>query len=145
MAKVLFQSTNPRLLRSTLVGYLYEIAQEHQVVLLGDGMDDYTKSLLQDKGLFPGLANIIFFESPFGKTADCTLSLQKQSTGISQMLLSSQVIYGLPKCICFDWRKERVQLRSPCSLGLKWQSKSGFFGGRTKTPARECRAFCRFR
>ncbi|MBI2098102.1 MAG: hypothetical protein HYT49_00355 [Candidatus Wildermuthbacteria bacterium] len=67
MAKVLFQSTNPRLLRSTFVGYLYEIAQEHQVVLLADGMDEHTKSLLQDKGLFPGLENIIFFESPFGK------------------------------------------------------------------------------
>ncbi len=66
MAKVLFQSTNPGAFRSTLVGYLHEIAQEHTVMLLADGMDEETKNILKNKDLFPGLEKISFFESPFG-------------------------------------------------------------------------------
>ena len=63
--KVLFQSTNPQLFRTTLIGYLYEIAQRHQVVLMAEKIDPYTKKILYDKNLFPGLEKIIFFESPF--------------------------------------------------------------------------------
>ena len=63
--KVLFQSTNPQLFRATSIGYLYEIAQKHRVVLLTDGIDSDTKQILGDKSLFPGLEKIIFFEPPF--------------------------------------------------------------------------------
>ena len=63
--KVLFQSMNPQLFRATFIGYLYEIAQNHQVVLLTGEVDSYTKKILEDKSLFPGLEKIIFFESAF--------------------------------------------------------------------------------
>jgi len=63
--KVLFQVTNPQLFRTTFIGYLYEIAQKHQVVLLAEEIDSCTKKILCDKNLFPGLEKIIFFESPF--------------------------------------------------------------------------------
>ena len=63
--KVLFQSTNPQLFRTTLIGYLYEIAQKHRVVLLAEQMDFYVKDILRNKKLFPGLEKIIFFNSPF--------------------------------------------------------------------------------
>lgn len=65
MAKVVFQSTNARAFRATTIGYLYEIAKRHQVVLLAEEIDSYTKKLLEDKDLFPGLEQILFFESPF--------------------------------------------------------------------------------
>jgi len=63
--KVLFQSTTPQLFRTTLVGYLYEIAQRHRVVLLAEEIDSYTKKIICDRNLFPGLEKIIFFEPPF--------------------------------------------------------------------------------
>ena len=63
--KVLFQSTSSRQLRTTFIGYFYEIAQRHRVVLLVEEMDSYTKKILGDRNLFPGLEKIIFFESPF--------------------------------------------------------------------------------
>jgi len=65
MAKVLFQSMNPQLFRATFIGYLYEIARKHEVVLLIEKVDSDTQRLLQDKSLFPGLEKIIFFESAF--------------------------------------------------------------------------------
>jgi hypothetical protein len=63
--RILFQSMNPQLFRATFIGYLYEIAQKHQVVLLTGEIDSYTKRILGDKNLFPGLEKIIFFESAF--------------------------------------------------------------------------------
>lgn len=65
MSKVLFQSTIPLLFRSTLIGYLYEIAQKHRVVLLTEELDSDTQKILRDKSLFPKLENIIFFDPPF--------------------------------------------------------------------------------
>jgi hypothetical protein len=67
MAKVLFQATNFPVFRSTLIGYLYEIARDHEIVLLSEEMDVPTKELLEDKTVFPGLQKIVYFESPFGK------------------------------------------------------------------------------
>lgn len=63
--KVLFQATNRNTFRATLVGYLYEIAQKHQVVLFTEDVDSWTKKILGDKNLFPGLEKIIFFDPPF--------------------------------------------------------------------------------
>ena len=63
--KVLFQSTIPILFRATSIGYLYEIAQKHRVVLMAEEIDSYTRKILCDKSLFPGLEKIIFFEPPF--------------------------------------------------------------------------------
>lgn len=63
--KVLFQSTNPNLFRASSIGYLYEINQKHRVVLLAQEIDAFTKKILADKNLFPGLEKIIFFNSPF--------------------------------------------------------------------------------
>ena len=65
MAKVLFLSTNPAAFRSTFIGYLYEVAQRHSVLLLIEGLDSYTKDILNNKNMFPGLEKILFFESPF--------------------------------------------------------------------------------
>ncbi|MDO8486442.1 MAG: hypothetical protein Q7S77_01985 [Candidatus Staskawiczbacteria bacterium] len=63
--KVLFQATNHSTFRSTLVGYLYEIAQKHRVILFTEEVDYFTKKILGDKNLFPGLEKIIFFSPPF--------------------------------------------------------------------------------
>ena len=65
--KVLFQSTIPIVFRATSIGYLYEISQRHRVVLLAEEIDSYTRKILCDKSLFPGLEKIIFFESPFNR------------------------------------------------------------------------------
>ena len=65
MIKVLFRATNLATFRATSIGYLHEIAQKHNVVLLTEEIDEYTKKLLYDKKLFPGLEKIIFYESPF--------------------------------------------------------------------------------
>ena len=66
MLKVLFQSTNSQLLRATLIGYLYEIAQKHEVILVTEKIDPDTRIVLGDLSLFPGLKSIVFFEHPFG-------------------------------------------------------------------------------
>ena len=65
MSKVLFHSTNPLTFRSTFIGYIYEVAQQHQVVLLTEKIDDHTMEVLGNKSIFPGLEQIIFFESHF--------------------------------------------------------------------------------
>lgn len=65
MAKVLFQSMNPQLFKAIFIGYLYEIAQQHEVVLLSGEIDVDTERILGDTHLFPGLERIIYFESAF--------------------------------------------------------------------------------
>jgi len=65
MAKVLFQSMNPQLFRAVFIGYLHEIAQKHEVVLLIEKVDPETRRILDDTNLFPGLKEIVFFESAF--------------------------------------------------------------------------------
>ena len=66
MAKILFQAMNPKLFRAIFIGYLFEIAQSNRVVLLVGDIDEDTKRVLHDKSMFPGLEQIIFFESAFG-------------------------------------------------------------------------------
>lgn len=63
--KVLFQATNRNTFRATLVGYLHEISQKHRVILLTEEVDSYTKRILGDKSLFPGLEKVVFFDPPF--------------------------------------------------------------------------------
>jgi len=65
MAKVLFQSVAPQLFRASSIGSLYEIAQQHQVMLITRKLDARTEEILHDKNLFPGLENVIYFEWPF--------------------------------------------------------------------------------
>jgi len=65
MAKVLFLSTNAATFRATFIGYLHEVAQRHEVVLLTEQIDEQSTKILQNRKLFPGLQEIMFFESPF--------------------------------------------------------------------------------
>ena len=65
MSKVLFLSTDPSTFRAIAIGYLYEIAQKHRVALLIEKIDSHTEKILGERDLFPGLEDIIFFESPF--------------------------------------------------------------------------------
>jgi hypothetical protein len=82
MAKVLFQAMNARLFRAVFIGYLYEIAQKHEVLLLVEELDEDTKKILQDKSMFPGLKEIRYFQSAFygdvfGKNYRLCRTLQK--------------------------------------------------------------------
>lgn len=57
--KVLFYTTIPRIFRTTLIGYLYEISQVYPVVLLSEELDSETEEILKNKTLFPKLEEII--------------------------------------------------------------------------------------
>lgn len=57
--KILFYTSIPRSFRTTLIGYLYEIAQVFPVVLLAEEFDPETQEILKDKELFPKLEKII--------------------------------------------------------------------------------------
>ena len=65
MSKVLFHVTNIPTF-STSIGYIYEIARQHRVVLLTEKIDDSVVRILSDKSVFPGLEQITVFESAFG-------------------------------------------------------------------------------
>ncbi len=83
--KIIFQSTNARIFRSTLIGYFYEIAQKHKVILMLGEPDPETEKILGDKNLFPGLVNIIFFEQPFyGNIFNKNYKLSKISKEVIQ-------------------------------------------------------------
>ena len=110
MAKVLLQSTNLRMFRATFVGYLYEIAQKHEVVVLADGIDGETRKSLENTAMFPGLKNIVAFESPFGgdifrknftmyKTIKSTIRAYKPDVVIapSDMWLAEMYLFRLAK------------------------------------------------
>jgi len=56
---VLFYTDVPRTFRSTLIGYLYEIARVFPVVLLAEEIDKETEKILLDKTFFPGLKEMI--------------------------------------------------------------------------------------
>ncbi len=74
---------NPQAFRATFIGYLYEIAQKHKVVLLIDDIDSYTKKILCDKNLFPGLEKIIFYVGN---------DLRRMSNEIKKLILLMQII-----------------------------------------------------
>lgn len=56
---VLFYTSIPRLFRSTLIGFLYEIAQRYPTILLSETLDPRTTDILRNKTLFPQLKKII--------------------------------------------------------------------------------------
>ena len=57
--KVLFYTCTPRAFRTTLIGHLYEVAQNFSVVLLSEKLDEETEKIIHDKNLFPKLEKII--------------------------------------------------------------------------------------
>lgn len=57
--KIVFYSGIPRSFRTTLIGNLYEIAQEFDVVLLSEELDEDVTELLKNKELFPKLEKVI--------------------------------------------------------------------------------------
>jgi len=57
--KILFYTNIPRSFRTTLIGYLYEIAQVYPTVLLSEKLDYETEKIIADKRLFPKLEKII--------------------------------------------------------------------------------------
>jgi len=67
--KVLFCFENPRLFRTTLIGYLYELAQVWPVAVIGPAhlgkADAETKELLYDKKRFPKLEEINLIKMPY--------------------------------------------------------------------------------
>jgi hypothetical protein len=56
---ILFYSENDRTFRTTLIGYLYDLAQNHRVILLSEKLDMESNLILKDRKLFPYLENII--------------------------------------------------------------------------------------
>lgn len=57
--KVLFYTSTPRVFRTTLIGYLYEITQHYKTILLSEELDSETEEILRKKELFPKLEKII--------------------------------------------------------------------------------------
>lgn len=57
--KILFYTFTPRAFRTTLIYYLYELAQVYPVILLSEKLDPEIESILQDQTLFPKLQSII--------------------------------------------------------------------------------------
>jgi len=65
--KVLFYTSVRRLFRTTLIGYLYEIAQVYPVVLLSEKLDEETEKVIRNKKLFPKLEKIVPVEQYTGR------------------------------------------------------------------------------
>lgn len=65
--KIIFQVTNFNIFQSTSIGYLFEISQNHEVVLMTEKLNSNIEKIIKDKKLFPGIKKIIFFNSPFRK------------------------------------------------------------------------------
>jgi hypothetical protein len=57
--RVLFYTNIPRFFRTTLIGYLYEIAQVYPVVVISEKLDPKTEKILEDKKMFPKIERII--------------------------------------------------------------------------------------
>ena len=82
--RVLFYHGHIRGLRTTLIGHLYELSQVYPVLLLSDGLDRETETIIRDKKLFPKLERIIFVDRPeyskkriLRKSRDLCRSLKK--------------------------------------------------------------------
>ena len=58
--KVVFYYSTNRLLRTTLIGHLYEITQVYPVILLAEELDQELEKIIKNKELFPKLERIIF-------------------------------------------------------------------------------------
>jgi hypothetical protein len=59
MKRVFLYTNTARAFRTTMLGYLYEMAQTHEVILLSEELDVETQKLVSDKSLFPGINEII--------------------------------------------------------------------------------------
>ena len=59
MSPILFYTSIPHSFRTTLIGHLYEICQEYPVILLAEELSPETKTIPEDKSLFPNLKEII--------------------------------------------------------------------------------------
>ena len=59
MKRIFFYTSTAQTFRTTMIGYLYEVAQDHEVVLMSELLDHETQVVLRDKNLFPGLEKII--------------------------------------------------------------------------------------
>lgn len=81
--KVLFYTSIPRAFRTTLIGYLYEIAQAHSLVLLSEEIDSKIKKILADKRLFPNLEKII--------------AVRQYTGGKKNLLAKNKYLYKLAK------------------------------------------------
>jgi len=57
--KIVMYTSIPRTFYTTLIGYLYEIAQAYPVVLLAEELNPEIIALLNNKDLFPKLEKII--------------------------------------------------------------------------------------
>lgn len=57
--KILVYTHTPRAFRTTLIGYLYEIAQHYPVILLSEELDSKTEAIIKNKKLFPKLQEIL--------------------------------------------------------------------------------------
>jgi hypothetical protein len=50
--RILFYTSTPRAFRTTLIGYLYELSQAHEVVLLSEELDSDTLNVINDRLFF---------------------------------------------------------------------------------------------
>ena len=111
--KLLFYTNTPRAFRTTLIGYLYELAQVHEVVLLSEELDSDTSTIINDKSFFPKIIEIIKVHQHTG--AEAAMSIFHKHRYFSK--LSQQIIGDFNPDIVFassDWHSlfEMYLLRS---------------------------------
>ena len=66
--KILFYTNTPRAFRTTLIGYLYELSQVHDVVLLSEELDSDTQNIINDRSFFPKIVATIKVHQHTGPT-----------------------------------------------------------------------------
>lgn len=67
---VLFYTNTPRAFRTTLIGYLYEIANVYDIILLSEDLDQETTKYVSDKKYFPNIVETIAVHQHTGPTVN---------------------------------------------------------------------------
>jgi hypothetical protein len=57
--RILFYTSTPRAFRTTLIGYLYELSQVHEIVLLSEELDSDTFNIVNDRSFFKSILETV--------------------------------------------------------------------------------------
>lgn len=85
---VLFYSDIRRTFRSTLIGYLHQLAKDFSVVLLAEDIDDETLRLLDNKALFPGLVACISI-GQYGNDKESLLGKHRRLRSLARKIVET--------------------------------------------------------
>lgn len=86
---ILFYTNTPRAFRTTLIGYLFEISQKYDTVLLSEELDQETREYVDDKSKFPRIL--------------CTIPVHQHTGSVMNIYSKHKYLCNLAKRVVYEY------------------------------------------